>query len=99
MTICKSDEQARFLRSCCSQTLVPVWQCLLILLLNSVITVYVITLIVFLQLNISDNEYFFNNMRLIGYTLKRNLDKLRKPPDKYRFVISMYFRIFSLMLH
>ena len=38
-----------------------------------------------MQLAVDENDYFNNNMRLTRYTLKRNMKKLRKPPDKYRF--------------
>jgi len=45
---------------------------------------------------VNENEYFENNMRLNRYTLKRNMDKLRKPPDKYRSVASFIALMFSI---
>jgi len=45
-----------------------------------------VSLCIVLQLLVNENEYFANNMHLIEYTFKRMLDKLRKLPDKYRFV-------------
>jgi len=52
-----------------------------------------------LQLSVNENEYFFNNMRLLTYSLKRNLDKLRKPTDKYRFLASVVLlRLYLLTL-
>ncbi len=45
----------------------------------------VLNLILFvLQLEIKPDEYFLNNVRDLKFNMKRNMDKLRKAPDKTR---------------
>ena len=39
----------------------------------------------YIQLEVTDNEYFENNIRCIKFGMQKNLEKLRKPPDKSRF--------------
>jgi hypothetical protein len=36
------------------------------------------------QLTVNESEYFANNLRFVKYSMKRNLRKLRKSPEKYR---------------
>jgi hypothetical protein len=36
-----------------------------------------------LQLMINESEYFMNNLRFVKYSMKRNLRKLRRSPEKY----------------
>ena len=61
------------------------------LLVTSAVTVFVLMVCFFvsnqscdLQLLVNESEYFLNNIRFVKYDIKRNLDKLRKPPEKYR---------------
>ena len=48
-----------------------------------VITLQYVLIVVF-QLEINADEYFRNNVRDLQFNMKRNMDKLRKAPDKKR---------------
>lgn len=40
------------------------------------------------ELEIHSDEYFLNNYRALLYTMKRNFDKLRQPPDKSSWIMT-----------